>query len=187
MGTTAAQRAARRTELAAFLRACRERITPDAVGLPPGTRRRTPGLRREEVANLAGVGVTWYTWLEQGRPINASENVVDAIARTLRLTAAERDHLFHLAELPPPDSVGSTGITEEIQEILDALDPLPAALTNARYDLLGWNVTHAPVRSTFIPDTTRLDARSLAAIQMPAKPRFVIDDRRGSLGGKNVR
>ena len=82
--------AARRTELAAFLRACRERITPDAVGLPPGPRRRTPGLRREEVAGLAGVGVTWYTWLEQGRPINASEQVVDAIARTLRMDEAER-------------------------------------------------------------------------------------------------
>jgi MmyB-like transcription regulator ligand binding domain/Helix-turn-helix domain len=158
MGELAAQRAARRTELAAYLRACRERITPDAVGLPPGARRRTPGLRREEVVNLAGVGVTWYTWLEQGRPINASEQVVDAIARTLRLTSAERDHLFHLAELPPPDSVGSTGITDEIQEILDALDPLPAALTNGRYDLLGWNAPYAAVFGGFLCDATRLNS-----------------------------
>src|SRR5215469_15043697 len=72
----------RRTELAAFLRSRRERIRPEDVGLPPGHRRRTSGLRREEVAQLAGVGVTWYTWLEQGRPINASTQVLDAIART---------------------------------------------------------------------------------------------------------
>jgi hypothetical protein len=148
---------ARRTELAAFLRACRERITPEAVGLPPGPRRRTPGLRREEVAGLAGVGVTWYTWLEQGRPINASEQVVDAISRTLRLNQAEREHLFHLAELPPPDSVGVTGITDEIQDILDALDPLPATLTNARFDLLGWNAAYAAVFSGFVTATVRLN------------------------------
>ena len=81
---------ARRTELAAFLRSRRERISPEDVGLPAGTRRRTAGLRREELAQLAGVGVTWYTWLEQGRPINASVQVLDAIARTLRLDATER-------------------------------------------------------------------------------------------------
>ena len=74
---------ARRTELAAFLRTRRERITPEDVGLPAGSRRRTAGLRREELAQLAGVGVTWYTWLEQGRRINASVQVLDAIARTL--------------------------------------------------------------------------------------------------------
>jgi transcriptional regulator with XRE-family HTH domain len=157
MSTQSVQASARRTELAAFLRACRERITPEAVGLPPGPRRRTPGLRREEVAGLAGVGVTWYTWLEQGRPINASEQVVEAISRTLRLTDAERNHLFHLAELPPPDSVGAVGISDEIQEILDALDPLPATLTNARFDLLGWNASYAAVFSGFVTDTARVN------------------------------
>ena len=85
--------AKRRAELAGFLRARRERITPDEVGLAPGARRRTPGLRREELAQLAGVGVTWYTWLEQGRPINASTQVLDAVARVLRLGPAERWHL----------------------------------------------------------------------------------------------
>src|SRR5436305_1947715 len=90
----------RRAELAAFLRSRRERITPEQAGLPPGSRRRTPGLRREEVAQLSGVGVTWYTWLEQGRQINASPQVLGAVARTLLLDQAEREHLFRLADLP---------------------------------------------------------------------------------------
>src|SRR6202012_4850800 len=98
--SSASTSSARRTELAAFLRARRERINPEDVGLPPGTRRRTAGLRREELAQLAGVGVTWYTWLEQGRPINASVQVLDAIATTLRLDAVERAHLFRLAGVP---------------------------------------------------------------------------------------
>ncbi len=96
----------RRSELAAFLRSRRERVTPEDVGLPGGSRRRTAGLRREEVAQLAGVGVTWYTWLEQGRPIRASVQVLEAVARTLRLDPTERQHLFQLAEMPdttPPD------------------------------------------------------------------------------------
>src|SRR5215470_9973668 len=92
--------ASRRAELSAFLRSRRARIRPQDVGLPPGARRRTPGLRREELAQLAGVGVTWYTWLEQGRPINVSVQVLDAVARTLRLDSVERAHLFRLAEVP---------------------------------------------------------------------------------------
>src|SRR5881227_3904269 len=87
----------RRAELAAFLRSRRERITPEQAGLPPGSRRRTPGLRREEVAQLSGVGVTWYTWLEQGRDIKVSDQVLGAIARTLMLDRDERSHLFTLA------------------------------------------------------------------------------------------
>ena len=94
------RRAIRRSELAAFLRSRRERITPEDVGLPGGHRRRTAGLRREEVAQLAGVGVTWYTWLEQGRPIRASVQVLETVARTLRLDPIERQHLFRLAEVP---------------------------------------------------------------------------------------
>src|SRR5208282_4763912 len=92
--------AIRRRELADFLRSRRERIAPEDVGLPPASRRRTPGLRREEVATLAGVGVTWYTWLEQGRDINASPQVLEAVARTLMLDPHEREHLFRLADAP---------------------------------------------------------------------------------------
>src|ERR1700733_9255035 len=112
---------ARRTELAAFLRARRERIQPEDVGLPPGTRRRTAGLRREELAQLAGVGVTWYTWLEQGRRINASVQVLDAVARTLRLDQAEHQHLYRLAdvlEAPAGAAADCPPITADIQGIL---------------------------------------------------------------------
>src|SRR5262245_65643945 len=90
----------RRRELAGFLRSRRERITPDQVGLPAAGRRRTPGLRREEVAQLAGVGVTWYTWLEQGRDINVSEQVVEAIAGTLRRDRIGEERPFALAGAP---------------------------------------------------------------------------------------
>src|SRR6266700_7728500 len=92
----------RRREIAAFLRSRRERISPEQVGLPSSRRRRTPGLRREEVAQLAGVGVTWYTWLEQGRDINVSVQVLDSLARTLRLSSEEKAHLFLLAGQVPP-------------------------------------------------------------------------------------
>ena len=86
-----------RQELATFLRTRRERLSPADVGLPSGGRRRTPGLRREEVAALSGVGLTWYMWLEQGRNINASATFLDNLAKTLKLDAAERRHLFLLA------------------------------------------------------------------------------------------
>src|SRR5215204_5278446 len=94
----------RRAELAGFLRNRRERISPEEVGLAGGGRRRTPGLRREEVAQLAGVGTTWYTWLEQGRDVRASLEVLEAIALALRLTPAERSHLILLGrgEQAPP-------------------------------------------------------------------------------------
>src|SRR6201996_35509 len=126
--TTATVNSARRTELASFLRSRRERVSPEDVGLPPGGRRRTAGLRREEVAQLAGVGVTWYTWLEQGRPINASVQVLDAIARALRLDAVERGHLFRLADVPDPATANGAipdcpRISPELQEILDSLTP----------------------------------------------------------------
>ena len=91
----------RREELGKFLRARRAQLAPEDFGMPGGSRRRTPGLRREELALLAGVGVTWYTWLEQGREINASVQVLDALARTLRLDRAEREHLYWLAEASP--------------------------------------------------------------------------------------
>jgi transcriptional regulator with XRE-family HTH domain len=135
----------RRGELAAFLRSRRERITPEDVGLPGGHRRRTAGLRREEVAQLAGVGVTWYTWLEQGRPIRASVQVLDAVARTLRLDPVERQHLFRLGEIPDPAPAGTASqlLSPEIRAILDQLVPMPANVVTERFDILAWNAAYA--------------------------------------------
>jgi transcriptional regulator with XRE-family HTH domain len=134
----------RRGELAAFLRNRRERVTPAEVGLAPGPRRRTPGLRREEVAQLAGVGVTWFTWLEQGRPINASVQVLDAIARVLRLGPAERWHLYRLAEVPGvPVPRTTETLPDDVLPVLDALDPTPACAYSGKYDLLACNETYA--------------------------------------------
>jgi transcriptional regulator with XRE-family HTH domain len=142
--TTILPPARRREELAAFLRTRRARIRPEDVGLPAGARRRTPGLRREEVAQLAGVGVTWYTWLEQGRPINASVQVLDAIARTLRLDRTECEHLYRLADMPwVAESSNGHSLEPETQAILDALNPFPAAAYSSRYDLLANNSAYA--------------------------------------------
>ena len=133
----------RREELGNFLRARRARLLPEDFGMPRGARRRTPGLRREEVALLAGVGVTWYTWLEQGREINASTQVLDAVADTLRLDRAEREHLYRLAEATPTLVGAARGpVPAEICEIVSSLDPLPASLTNGRFDLLVSNDAH---------------------------------------------
>jgi transcriptional regulator with XRE-family HTH domain len=130
----------RRKELGVFLRSRREAITPAQVGLPVYGRRRTPGLRREEVAQLAGVGVTWYTWLEQGRDITVSGHVLEAISRTLMLDQAERAHLFTLA------GGGEHAMQKEcqalspsIQLIVDGLDPYPAVVQNARFQILAFN------------------------------------------------
>jgi len=133
----------RRHELAAFLRHRREHIAPEQVGLPRGTRRRTPGLRREEVAQLAAVGVTWYTWLEQARDIQVSVQVLDALARTLLLDRSERSHLFQLADATDPQPAADCPVvTPALQAMLDQLDPIPACLQNARYDILAYNRTY---------------------------------------------
>ncbi|CAL9438934.1 hypothetical protein SUDANB96_02218 [Streptomyces sp. enrichment culture] len=133
----------RRHELAAFLRHRREHISPEQVGLPRGRRRRTPGLRREEVAQLSAVGVTWYTWLEQARPIQVSVQVLDALARALRLDANERAHLFQLAgAVDPTPATSCPSVTEAMRGVLEQLEPYPACLQNSRYDILAYNRTY---------------------------------------------
>jgi transcriptional regulator with XRE-family HTH domain len=134
----------RRRELGAFLRSRRERVKPEQVGLRSSRRRRTPGLRREELAQLAGVGVTWYTWLEQGRDIRPSAQVLDAIARTLQFDAHEHAHLFTLA------GVATTTIANQClelcptaQPLIDQLEPFPACVVNDRLDLLAYNRVYA--------------------------------------------
>ncbi|MFJ3229859.1 helix-turn-helix transcriptional regulator [Streptomyces sp. NPDC086787] len=134
----------RRHQLAAFLRSRRERIAPEQVGLPRGARRRTPGLRREEVAQLAAVGVTWYTWLEQARDITVSVQVLDALARSLQLDASERAHLFELAGSTDPTPAASCSgvVSPAVRQLLHALEPVPACVQNSRYDILAYNRTY---------------------------------------------
>ncbi|WUL28399.1 helix-turn-helix domain-containing protein [Streptomyces sp. NBC_00353] len=133
----------RRHELAGFLRSRRERITPEQVGLPRGRRRRTPGLRREEVAQLSAVGVTWYTWLEQARDIQVSPQVLDALARALLLDRSERTHLFSLAgAVDPAPGTECPSVTPALREMLWQLDPIPACVQNSRYDILAYNKTY---------------------------------------------
>jgi len=134
----------RRAELADFLRSRRERIAPEQVGLPPGGRRRTPGLRREEVAQLAGVGVAWYTWLEQGRDIRVSEQVLDAVGRTLLLDQQEVRHLHTLGGTSRPTlALECAAVSPRSLAILAQLSPFPAAVQNARFDVLAYNRTYA--------------------------------------------
>ena len=131
----------RHAELGEFLRLHRERTTPESVGLVPEGRRRTPGLRREEVSLLAGVGLSWYTWLEQGRDVTPSAGVVDALARVLQLTTAERAHLFHLSGVPVPTEAGPypQEAPPDLAAIVAGLAPAPAYLFGPRLDVLAWN------------------------------------------------
>jgi transcriptional regulator with XRE-family HTH domain len=131
----------RRADLSEFLRARRNALRPQDVGLEPGARRRTAGLRREEVALLAGVSVSWYTWLEQGRPINASLDVLDSLARVLRLDPVEREHLLMLAGLPArrPLTPGRHEVPASIARLLTVLEPSPAYVMGPRWDFLAWN------------------------------------------------
>ncbi|GAB3832407.1 helix-turn-helix transcriptional regulator [Kribbella italica] len=148
----------RRRALAEFLRSRRERIQPEEVGFAPGGRRRTPGLRREEVAQLAGVGVTWYTWLEQGRDINVSTQVVEAISRTLRLDRLERNHLYTLAGLAIGPVTGDcVGLPPSVQKMIDRASPYPALVLNARYDVLAFNDAYCKVMLDFtqVPEDQR--------------------------------
>jgi transcriptional regulator with XRE-family HTH domain len=150
----------RRRELGAFLRSRRERVRPEQVGLPPMRRRRTPGLRREEVAQLAGVGVTWYTWLEQGRDINPSAQVLDSIARTLQFDAHEHSHLFTLAGATTTATVDQClNLCPTAQPLIDQLEPFPAVVVNARLDLLAFNRVYASFYDDL--DTMAIEDRNI--------------------------
>jgi transcriptional regulator with XRE-family HTH domain len=140
----------RRKELAHFLRTRRERISPEAVGLPGGSRRRTPGLRREELAVVAGIGVTWYTGLEQGRDITVSPQVLESLAKVLKLNPVERNHLFLLArqQQPADPYPFTTTVSPVLQRILDTMGTFPASIANPRWDLLAWNQAMARVYQT---------------------------------------
>jgi len=124
----------------AYLKDRRAKLSPAALGFSP-ERRRTQGLRREEVAQRANISPTWYTWLEQGRGGAPSADVLDRIARALLLTEAEREHLFLLGLGRPPEAryKKNDGVAPRLQHVLDALDPVPALIRTATWDVLAWN------------------------------------------------
>jgi transcriptional regulator with XRE-family HTH domain len=126
--------------LGKYLRDRRTKLDPVAFGFP-AERRRTPGLRREEVAQRANISPTWYTWIEQGRGGAPSADVLDRIARALMLTDVEREHLFllGLGRLPEARYQKNVGVTPRLQRVLDALDPSPAIIKTATWDVIAWN------------------------------------------------
>jgi transcriptional regulator with XRE-family HTH domain len=127
-----------RNQLGDFLRSRRERLTPMMVGLPPGRRRRTPGLRREEVAELAGIGVDWYVRLEQGRSVSPSSTTVDALARALRLSAVEHSHLRDLTRNADRRAFRRETVPDPLRRLVEGLNQ-PAYITGRRWDVLTWN------------------------------------------------
>lgn len=189
----------RRRELASFLRSRRNRLDPEVAGVRHAYgRRRTPGLRREEISALAGVSVTWYTWLEQGRRIRVSRQVLTSIADALRLDDTETAHLFRLAgELPPASDGSEVGgrISQPYLTLLEHLDPLPAFIVNARFDILAWNhgfcvlfpifeslpkhhrntlrLTFRPEMRSFYPDWETEASRVVALFRTHAADRLV--------------
>ena len=176
-----------------FLKDRRGRITPAELGLPDATRRRTPGLRREDVAAIAGVSVTWYTWLEQGRDIRVSEQVLEKISAALRLDADERDYLFMLTQHRPPAPVAADASSPEVSEtqqrMLDSLGT-PAIVMTESWDVLAWNTMMSQLvrdyaqfaadernllRILFLHETDRLSAEQFEAMAHRVVPKFRVD------------
>src|SRR5262245_30121003 len=139
----------RRAELGVFLRARRAAVAPEQAGMPRGKRRLTPGLRREEVAALANIGVTWYTWLEQGRAINVSAEALHRVAHALSLSGSDEIHLFTLAGLPIPRDARRADLKDpaSLQAVLDGFTTGPAVMFGPSFDVLGynrvWNIIYA--------------------------------------------
>lgn len=148
----------RRRELREFLMSRRARVTPAEAGLPDGGgRRRTPGLRREEVAVLAGVGASWYQWLEQGRDISVSPQVLDAVGRVLRLSNAERRHLYLLAGLNPPApevEPAKRDMCDGLRRLIDTWMPYPAHIMDRYYNCVMYNDA-ASIVLGMRPDSTQ--------------------------------
>ncbi|MFF3754753.1 helix-turn-helix domain-containing protein [Streptomyces sp. NPDC002018] len=165
-------------KLGAFLRAHRELLKPADVGLVATARRRTPGLRREEVASLSGVGLAWYTWLEQGR-VTASRQVLGAVTRALRLDAAGQRHAMRLAghhdPVLPAGEDGGGELAAAVQPVLDSWPASPAVLLDRYFDLLGWNTAWGALWGS--PETVPADRRNLMWLMVAdRRPRAVLRD-----------
>src|ERR1700744_401848 len=137
--------------LGAFLRSHRERLSPTKLGLASAGRRRTPGLRREEVAQLCGVSTTWYTWLEQGRPVRASASVLNRIAEALRLSRAEKLYLFEIARCVGPDSneAAALQIPAGLKDLINRM-PVPVYVLDRQWNAIAWNGRAAGLFRTWL-------------------------------------
>ena len=164
-------------ELGDFLRTRRARLTPEYVGFPRGARRRSPGLRRAEVAQLAHVSVDWYTWLEQGRSIVASIQVLESLVTALHLDADERVHLFFLArQQPPPERASDLAIVSPtLQRFLDQQGQSPALVSDARWDVLAWNDAACVVFGDFGQMTSRERNNVWRLFAVPSYRRLFFD------------
>ncbi|MYN16107.1 helix-turn-helix domain-containing protein [Rugamonas sp. FT107W] len=146
-------------KLGEFIRAHRERTRPDSVGLPDGGRRRTPGLRREELAQLCGVSPTWLTWLEQGREVQASSKMLARLAEVLRLSAAERAYLFGLADRLDPHHDDDGGGTAEALDAVVAAIGAPAYILDRQWDAVAWNPQAARLFAGWLPPRPQPQSR----------------------------
>lgn len=159
--------------LGEFLRSMRERVRPQDVGLPAGTARRTPGLRREEVARLAHISVEYYTRLEQARGATPSRRVLAELARALRLSADERGHLFDLAAVAPESPTGPrSDVPATVLNLLEHMTGIAAFVVNARYDVIAWNSLAAALFEDFsaVPPARRPAATSSTATSCTRTP-----------------
>lgn len=148
----------RKKELGEFLKMKRAKRSPLEFGLPIGSRRKTPGLRREEVAQLAGVGITWYTWLEQGRDIQVSTQVLESLSRILHLNHEEKKHIYLLAnhQIPVIDPPQETQkLHPVVQDFIDHLKDCPVYVTNERWDIMGWNEAACKIFGDFTKMTLK--------------------------------
>jgi transcriptional regulator with XRE-family HTH domain len=171
------QHAYRLQELGDFLRTRRARLTPEEVGLPRGSRRKTPGLRRAEVAQMVGVSVDWYTWLEQGRSITPSTQVVERLAQTLRLDANERNHLFLLAQqhAPPVLVLETEIVSPALHHFLDQFGTRPAFVSGRRWDVLARNDAGCAVFGDDRQVTTRERNTIWSVFTNPLARQFIVD------------
>ncbi|MCH1867996.1 helix-turn-helix transcriptional regulator [Nocardioides sp. CFH 31398] len=162
-------------QFGAVLRSWRDRVTPQEVGLPPGPGRRAPGLRREELAGLAGMSVEYLVRLEQGRATHPSTSVLAALARALRLTDDERDHLYRVAgQAPPATGAVSQHVGPGVQRVVDRLSDVPAAVFSAAWDLVWWNAMWAAL--TGDPSERPPGDRNVALLHFLGEPRTIVFD-----------
>lgn len=169
----------RRKELAEFLTALRQRGTPEEFGFPTGARRRTQGLRREEVAQLAGISATWYTWIEQGREVNVSAEALDRLAIALKLSKSERTYLFDIADRRDPHAHINEVDTapETLVKMLESI-VIPAYIMGRTWDLLAWNQPASNLFTGWLDIATKSETRPNLlrfVFQHPSASQFVVD------------